>query len=824
MLRKLLLLAATLFTLPSFAQFVTITDTGITNAAGDVLTNGTECFTPVNAQHLPMAANYPGGTITKTPKCSAIVDGVMTPIQLVKSSVTNPLNLCYMRTITDSSTGRAVIGPADGFACVQPTVNTNMNGVAPSTIGLPLIVTGPAGHDGSAGPAGAPGPSGIGSWRGNYVGGTSYALGDGVHGSDGSAYVNILACSACSHDPVSSPTYWSVAAMAGATGAPGASGGGIIDYGTATLPDVRNVLDYTKGLAATILDGSGNLNTGFTGYFTTPLMFIGDATHIVCTFYVLSTGLGGSGTFYAADKTFLSNTGGTTYPPGTPITVPAGAAYFRTSLSSSGFTALDAVVTASSLPSTFIKYGSTDIGTVNAAITAAVAPLNATIATLPSGAAVAAAASSTVDFTRNLLDPTQVLTNFALDSVGVAESGFSGYSVSPYMLVSGASQLTCNWSIFGNGLGGFPSFYDINKTFISRDLSVDPHPAGTPIAIPSGAYYFRFGGTGFTPTIWAGTGCYLGSSVPVPFTPFLTWTNVIAGDAAVSFKARPYTGTKMLVIGDSIAGTNFPAIVAAFHGITYAGTQYPSFTDRGAYASGTTYAAGDQVYSGTIYYLSRVSSNTGNTPASSPTQWLNVAQATQLFTFPGHPTSDAYIVFAALAAANPSGPSIAQQLANALSDKDELIVEFGTNDPSTTLGALGDTPVAPGASTSLYGSMELVLQTAHAAVNLTGRAIRIFVVTPYHNSRLSSLSATTLAQVTKAWHDVAGEYGDPVIDSAAGLSISRLNWCTVAVAESASSCPGGSSPFKLSDTVHPQSPDVDFGMFIAHQMLQYAQQ
>lgn len=40
-----------------------------------------------------------------------------------------------------------------------------------------------------------------------------------------------------------------------------------------------------------------------------------------------------------------------------------------------------------------------------------------------------------------------------------------------------------------------------------------------------------------------------------------------------------------------------------------------------AYAGGTTYSKGDLVTSGGTTYFSRVNSNTGNTPASSPTQW-----------------------------------------------------------------------------------------------------------------------------------------------------------------------------------------------------------
>ncbi|MBL7738714.1 MAG: hypothetical protein JNK14_05805 [Chitinophagaceae bacterium] len=45
-------------------------------------------------------------------------------------------------------------------------------------------------------------------------------------------------------------------------------------------------------------------------------------------------------------------------------------------------------------------------------------------------------------------------------------------------------------------------------------------------------------------------------------------------------------------------------------------------TEISAYAAGTTYAKGDLVLSSGIVYESKVNSNVGNTPDSSPTQWL----------------------------------------------------------------------------------------------------------------------------------------------------------------------------------------------------------
>lgn len=50
-----------------------------------------------------------------------------------------------------------------------------------------------------------------------------------------------------------------------------------------------------------------------------------------------------------------------------------------------------------------------------------------------------------------------------------------------------------------------------------------------------------------------------------------------------------------------------------------------AYTPMGAYAAGTTYAQGDEVSDAGLLYVSLVSSNTGHTPASSPTYWQPLA-------------------------------------------------------------------------------------------------------------------------------------------------------------------------------------------------------
>lgn len=62
----------------------------------------------------------------------------------------------------------------------------------------------------------------------------------------------------------------------------------------------------------------------------------------------------------------------------------------------------------------------------------------------------------------------------------------------------------------------------------------------------------------------------------------------------------------------------------------------PSGDDPAAYNAGTTYDVGDFVYTTDhLIYRSRVSSNTGNTPATSPTQWAYVRPTNKYAMFDG---------------------------------------------------------------------------------------------------------------------------------------------------------------------------------------------
>lgn len=97
--------------------------------------------------------------------------------------------------------------------------------------------------------------------------------------------------------------------------------------------------------------------------------------------------------------------------------------------------------------------------------------------------------------------------------------------------------------------------------------------------------------------------------VTVPANGTAPWPSKLHLNAGDKIKAKAATGSVITMTGAYLedAGT---APVAQ------------GFTPKGAYSAGTTYAVNDVVSSGGKAYASIVGSNVGNTPASSPTQWL----------------------------------------------------------------------------------------------------------------------------------------------------------------------------------------------------------
>src|SRR6266404_2455142 len=99
-------------------------------------------------------------------------------------------------------------------------------------------------------------------------------------------------------------------------------------------------------------------------------------------------------------------------------------------------------------------------------------------------------------------------------------------------------------------------------------------------------------------------------------------TNPASG-AGLTIQYKIATGLTMTITGGTVAA-NVPSYAVSYP-LIYGSQQYRqcdwNLTPT-TYAGGTTYAQGNLVTSGGTVYYSLVNSNTGNTPASSPTFWL----------------------------------------------------------------------------------------------------------------------------------------------------------------------------------------------------------
>lgn len=106
------------------------------------------CFTPVDLYGNAIAATYTAdvsGTITKTSACYSVSNGVLqSGVQLVSSSYARP-HVCYLMTIINALTKTYVIGPKDGFSCIQPTgPSLELSAVGPNLGNIPLSSNSPS--------------------------------------------------------------------------------------------------------------------------------------------------------------------------------------------------------------------------------------------------------------------------------------------------------------------------------------------------------------------------------------------------------------------------------------------------------------------------------------------------------------------------------------------------------------------------------------------------------------------------------------------------------------------------------------------------------
>lgn len=195
------------FALPAHAQFTTVTATNIQNGDGLPLALGTMCWLGANNSGQPIGYRGGGsGQVTTNPVCRDVINGAVqttyrgTTIGVLKvadTTATQPANVCYKVTITDSSKGTVVLGSfggqKSGYDCVQPTGPTwSFDTFIPNTTPNVLQTTGPQGPKGDTAVSTSNGTNG------------GFAVpGDLTHGIDLSACsTDFTACLQAAHDRV----------------------------------------------------------------------------------------------------------------------------------------------------------------------------------------------------------------------------------------------------------------------------------------------------------------------------------------------------------------------------------------------------------------------------------------------------------------------------------------------------------------------------------------------------------------------------------------------------------------------------------------------
>jgi hypothetical protein len=129
--------------MPAPTGFTLITAAKIKNASGTLLASGRVSFFPVNSAGRGLSALAGGGgMMTQTAVTFLVVNGAITTdlfgavAQLADTTLTNPVNIGYRVTVTDS-TGYEIQGP--GYELVQPSGATwSLDTAVPSQ---PLLVT-----------------------------------------------------------------------------------------------------------------------------------------------------------------------------------------------------------------------------------------------------------------------------------------------------------------------------------------------------------------------------------------------------------------------------------------------------------------------------------------------------------------------------------------------------------------------------------------------------------------------------------------------------------------------------------------------------------
>ena len=223
-MRKLtLLLLALAASVAAMGQsnYLTITTTnGIVDASGTAMAQGTFCVYATDGNDTPVAFSVNSTyQAVKSTICRNIVNGTLaSTLQLANPAVTQPLNVRYHVTITNTLTHQVTQYPAVSIVVATGVSTWDWSNWNPalSQPQIPTnVVVGPAGATGPTGPAGATGPPV--TFKGTWSSATSYNVGDGVSYTTGgttSSYVALVANTNVT--PVAGAT-WGLLAQ-GATG------------------------------------------------------------------------------------------------------------------------------------------------------------------------------------------------------------------------------------------------------------------------------------------------------------------------------------------------------------------------------------------------------------------------------------------------------------------------------------------------------------------------------------------------------------------------------------------------------------------------------
>lgn len=168
-MKKLLILILT--ATACYAQnYVIVTATEIQDNGGAPLASGQICFQGVadNSTPIPFRAGG-GGAINTEPVCAAVTAGVMANKPIANSGLTAPLNVAYLITITDNTSGQVIstLGPTQISCSITPLMDScagvtdnafwDLDLFQPGNVPLALIENGPQGIPGPTGPTGPPG-------------------------------------------------------------------------------------------------------------------------------------------------------------------------------------------------------------------------------------------------------------------------------------------------------------------------------------------------------------------------------------------------------------------------------------------------------------------------------------------------------------------------------------------------------------------------------------------------------------------------------------------------------------------------------------------